>query len=346
VNGPSFNSKLDYAKFDYLSAVPGLVAAPRKGRLISGSSKGEDVHIRAAIIAVVGLVTGMGAFAEAPTKLDPGAFEAVQEAFQALVKRGVTSEDSSISVLGPDATYVGDPKASTPFVERVRTQGGLMVRTRLPVTGQPERPQKDVAELTGRIKDACASGGGVLERRDPASEWRSPRTPVVVRGTNVLSREGLIGQLWCRAPSDAALFMVEVRPASEAWSPPLTLGWHWNIGFDLVSPVELEKHKANRLEYEKAVAALRFNLKVGAQVQIRTSDLPDQLTSEWRERHRYSVGNMCGMVTDVKSPIAQVQIRSTQLAVEIQNLFPQGSKKDLSDVFPSNRDQPQTWCAK
>jgi hypothetical protein len=314
--------------------------------VISGSSKGEDVHIRAAIIAVMGLVAGVGVSAEEPPKPDAGVFEAVKQAFQALVKQGVTSEDSSISVVGPDATYVGDPKASIPFVERVRTQGGLMVRTRLPVTGQPERPQKDVAEITARIKDACASGGGALERREIAAERRSPRTPIVVRGTDVLSREGLIGQLWCRAPSGAPLFLVEVRPASEAWSPPLTLGWHWNIGFDLVSPVELEKHKANRLEYEKAVAALRANIKVGAQVQIRTSDLPDQLTSEWRERHRYSVGNMCGMVTDVKSPIAQVQIRSTQLAVEVQNLFPQGGKKELSDVFPADRDQPQTWCAK
>lgn len=298
------------------------------------------------MIAVVGLITGVGASAEGPPKPDAGAFEAVKQALQTLVKQGVTSEDSSISVLGPDATYVGDPKASIPFVERVRTQGGLVVRTRLPVTGQPDRPQKDVAEVTGRIKGACESGGGVLERRDPASEWRSPRTPIVVRGINVLSREGLIGQLWCRAPSGAALFMVEVAPASEAWSPPLTLGWHWNIGFDLVSPVDLEKHKANRLAYEKAVATLRANLKVGSQVQIRTSDLPDQLTSEWRERHRYSVGNMCGMVIDVKSPIAQVQIRTTQLAVEIHNLFPLGSKKDLSDVFPSDRDQPQTWCAR
>ena len=303
------------------------------------------MHIRVAIIAVMGLAIGAGTSAEAP-KSDTGAFEAVKQVFQALAKQGVTSEDSPISVVVPDATYVGDPKASIPFVERVRTQGGLMVRTRLPVTGHPERPQKDVTEITERIKDACASGGGSLERRDPASEWRSPRTPIVVRGTNVLSREGLIGQLWCRALSGASLFMVEVRPASEAWSPPLTLGWHWNIGFDLVSPVELEKHKANRLEYEKAVAALRANLKVGAQVQIRTSDLPDQLTSEWRERHRYSVGNMCAMVIDVKSPIAQVQIRSTQLAVEIQNLFPLGSKKDLSDVFPSDRDLPQTWCVR
>lgn len=303
------------------------------------------MHIRVAIIAVMGLAIGAGASAEAP-KSDTGAYEAVKQAFQALAKQGVTSEDSPISVVVPDATYVGDPKASIPFVERVRTQGGLMVRTRLPVTGQPERPQKDVAEITERIRDACASAGGSLERRDPASEWRSPRTPIVVRGTNVLSREGLLGQLWCRAPSSASLFMVEVRPASEAWSPPLTLGWHWNIGFDLVSPVELEKHKVNRLEYEKAVAALRADIKVGAQVQIRTSDLPDQMTSEWRERHRYSVGNMCGMVTDVKSPIAHVQIRSTQLAVEIQNLFPLGSKKDQSDVSPTDRDQPQSWCAR
>ena len=326
-------------------AALGQTSVPKRERLISVSSKGEGVHIRVAIIAVVGLAIEAGASAEAP-KSDTGAIEAVKQAFQALAKQGVTSEDSSISVVDPDATYVGDPKASIPFVERVRTQGGLMVRTRLPVTGQPERPQKDVAEITERIKDACASGGGALERRDIAAERRSPRTPIVVRGTDVLNREGLIGQLWCRAPSGSSLFMVEVRPASEAWSPPLTLGWHWNIGFDLVSPVDLEKHKVNRLEYEKAVAALRANLKVGAQVQIRTSDLPDQLTSEWRERHRYSVGNMCAMVTDVKSPIAQVQIRSTQLAVEVQNLFPQGGKRDLSDVFPADRDQPQSWCAR
>lgn len=323
-----------------------MTATPRTGRLTSGSSKGEDVHIRAAIIAVMCLIAGVGASAEESPKPDAGAFEAVKQAFHALVKQGVTSEDSPISVVVPDATYVGDPKGSIPFVERVRTQGGLMVRTRLPVTGQPERPQKDVAEIAGRIKDACASAGGSLERYDPASEWRSPRTPIVVRGTNVLSREGLIGQLWCRAPSGASLFMVEVRPASEAWSPPLTLGWHWNIGFNLVSPVELEKHKANRLEYENAVAALRANIKIGAQVQIRTKDLPDTLTGEWRERHRYSVGNVCAMVIDVKSPIVQVQIRSTQLAVEIQNIFPQGSKKELLDLFPSDRDQPQSWCVK
>lgn len=302
------------------------------------------MHIRAAIVTLIGLIAGVGAFAEVPPAQDAGSFGAVKQSFQALIKQGSTSTDSSVSFLSRDTTYVGDSKASIPFVEMLSTLGGLTVKTRLPMTGQPDRPQKDVAEITGRIKDACESGGGVLERRDP-TWWPEPTsTPVVARGFKALINEGLIGQFWCQASQGPVLFMVEVMPSSEASSPPFSLGWNWSIGFQLVSPGALEKHKARRLEYEKSVTDLRSNLKVGAQVQIRTSDLPDALTGEWRARHGDSVGTMCGLVTDVKGPLAQVQIQSTQFAIEAQRLFPQANKTGIGDLLSVDRHQPQTWC--
>lgn len=302
------------------------------------------MRIRAAIVTLMGLIAGVGAFAEGPPAQDAGSFGAVKQSLQALIKQGSTSTDSSVSFLSRDITYVGDPKARIPFVEMISTLGGLSVRTRLPVTGQPDRPQKDVAEITGRIKDACESGGGVLERRDPPW-WPEPtRTPVVGRGFKALINEGLIGQFWCQASQGPVLFMVEVTPSSEASSPPFSLGWNWNIAFQLVSPGALEKHEGRRHEYEKSVADLRGNLKVGAQVQIQTSELPDALTGEWRARHGDWVGTMCGLVTDVKGPIAQVQIQSTQLAIEAQHLFPQANKKGIGDLMSVDRYQPQTWC--
>lgn len=315
-------------------------------RLISGSKQGGRVQIRAAIITAIGLFGGATVSAETPPSQDVGAFGAVKQVFQALVKQGTTSADSSVSSLSPDITYVGDPNATTPFVEMVPTFGSLMVRTRLPVTGRPERPQKDVAEITGRIKEACGSGGGVIERRDSPLGLPSTSTPVVARGINVLVNEGLIGQFWCRESSGTALFMVDVRPSSDASSPPFSLGWNWNIAFQLVSPNALQKHVARRLDYEKSVVDLRNGLKVGSQVQIRTSDLPDATAGEWHARHRNLVGNLCGMVIDVNGPIAQVQIQTTQLAVEIQHLFPRAKAVALTDVLSADLRQPQTWCVK
>lgn len=186
------------------------------------------MHIRATIITVMALAMNAGAFAESPTR-DIEAFSAVKQALQALVKQGATSEGSSISFLSRDATYVGDPKASAPFVETLPTLGGLMVKTRLPVTGQPERPQKDVAEITGHIKEACTSGGGMLERRDSPWGFEPTTTAIVARGMKALINAGLTGQMWCMTPNGTAMFMVEVVPASGATSPPFSLGWNWCI---------------------------------------------------------------------------------------------------------------------
>ncbi len=304
------------------------------------------MQIRAAIITIIGLLIGISASAAAAPTQDVAAFEAVKQALQALAKQEVTTEESPVSPLSPDITYVGDPNASIPFVEMVPTLGGLAVRTRLPVTGRPERPQKDVGEIMGRIRAACTSGGGLIERRD--LPWGVPptRTPVVARGINVLVSEGLIGQFWCRGPTGAELFMAAVRPSNDASSPPFSLGWNWNIAFQLVSPSALQQHGVRRLDYEKSVEGLRHGLKVGAQVQIRTSDLPESLTGEWNARYRDLVGNLCGMVLEVKGPIAQVQIQASQLAVEIQRLFPQGSRTPLRDVSSVDVRQPQTWCIK
>lgn len=221
-----------------------------------------------------------------------------------------------------------------------------MVKTQLPITGQPERPQRDVAEVVNRVREACANGGGTLERNESPWGFESTRLPVVARGIRVLANSGLTGQFWCNGPSGLAQFMIEVVPASEASSPPFSLGWNWNIAFQLVSPSALQQHAAHRVEYEKSVTDLRSQLKVGTQVQIQTSDLPDSLTDEWRKRHRDVVGNICGMVTEIKGPLAQVQIQGMQLAMEMRTLFPQASKSALSDVLSTKIRQPQTWCLK
>jgi hypothetical protein len=304
------------------------------------------MRIRAANITAIFLAAGAGASTEVPPTQAVGSLGAVKQAFQALVKQGATSEGSSVSFLSRDITSVGDSNSSIPFVETLPTLGGLMVKTRLPVTGQPERPQKDVAEVALLIKDACVAGGGVMERRDSPWGFKPTKTPVVARGFKALMNEGVTGQLWCSEPSGVPLFMVEVTPSSEASSPPFSIGWNWNIAFQLVSPSALEKHGVRRLDYEKSVANLRSGLKVGTQVQVQTKDLPEALTGAWIERHRDLVGNMCGMVIDVRGSIAQVQIQATQLAVEIQHVFPQAKAVALTDVLSADLRQPQTWCIK
>jgi hypothetical protein len=270
----------------------------------------------------------------------------IKNALESLLKQGATSADSPLSSLAADSAYLGNASTNIPYVAMVPTVGGLSVKTRLPITGQPERPQRDVREILAKVNDACTSAGGSSARRDIPGRLRSSGTPVVARGFKALISEELIGQFWCTTPDEKPLFMVEVLPAPGASVPLIPIGWDWNIAFRIVSSGALEQYQAKRVDYEKSVAELRSGIKVGAQVQVRTSDLPDSLTEDWRNRRHDQVGNFCGLVTEVNLPLVQVQIQSTQIAIEIDKLLPQGIKKGLVEVTSFDLAQPHAWCVR
>lgn len=270
----------------------------------------------------------------------------IHKLFESLLKEGETSTESPISPLPPDSTDLGNGKVDAPYLTSVPTAEGLSVKTRLPITGQPDRPQKDVKEILAKVKDACTSGGGEIDRRESSVKPRAISTPVVARGFTALTASNLIGQFWCKKPGAPPLFMVEVVPAAGATVPLVPLGWDWNIAFRLVTTGALERYESQLAAYEKSVADLRSGVKVGTHVQVRTSDLPDAVTEAWRSRRRDQVGNLCGLVIEVKPPLAQVQIQSAQIAIEIEKLLPQGTRIAMDEYTSAYRGQMQTWCVK
>ena len=293
------------------------------------------------------LILGHPGESVAGSDTDIGATAAnIHKTFESFRNRSETASESPISSLPPDTTDLGNGKADAPYLISVPTAEGLSVKTRLPITGHPDRPQKDVKEVLAKVKDACTSGGGEIDRRESSVKPRAISTPVVARGFNALATSHLVGQFWCRKPGTPPLFMVEVVPAAGATVPLVPLGWDWNIGFRLVTTGALEKYEAQLAAYEKSVADLRSGLKVGTHVQVRTSDLPDAVTEAWRSRRRDQVGNLCGLVIEVKPPLAQVQIQSAQIAIEIEKLLPQGTRIAMDEYTSAHRGQMQTWCVK
>lgn len=270
----------------------------------------------------------------------------IQKTFESFRRQGETASESTISFLPPDTTDLGNGKADAPYLIAVPTVEGLSVKTRLPITGQPDRPQKDVKEILVKVKDTCTAGGGELDRRDSSVKPRAISTPIVARGFNALTASNLIGQFWCRKPGAPPLFMVEVVPAAGATVPLVPLGWDWNIAFRVVTTGVLERYEAQLAAYEKSVADLRSGVKVGTHVQVRTSDLPDAVTEAWRSKRRDQVGNLCGLVIEVKPPLAQVQIQSAQMAIEIEKLLPQGTRIAMDEYTSAYRGEMQTWCVK
>lgn len=268
----------------------------------------------------------------------------ITEVFKSLLMEGKTSEGSSMTPIPADLIYAGDAAGAYPFVERIPTGQGILLKTQLPITGHPERPQQDLREVLKKIRESCASSGGSLARREPPVGVYRIEGRQVARGFEALAKENLIGQFWCELPNADPAFFVAVSPSRGATVPLIPTAWDWNIALFPVTGRLLTQHVQRRSEYEQSVAKLRTSLKAGDSVQVRTSELPDTLVAAWQKRFPQGVGNMCGLVTEVRRPLAKVQFQTVELNVDIEKLFPQGTKTPLGEVDTTNQIPLQAWC--
>jgi hypothetical protein len=268
----------------------------------------------------------------------------IDQVFKSLLKEGKTSEDSALVPLSADWIYAGDAASAYPFVDRIPTGRGILLKTRLPITGQPERPQRDLTEVLKKINEACKSSGGNLVRREIPAGISGGEVPQVARGFQALAKENLMGQFWCERVKTDPVFFVVVIPNKGATVPLIPTGWDWNIALWPVTDSVLAQHVKRRSEYEQSVSSLRSSLKVGDNVQVRTPDLPDALIASWQKRFPRLIGSICGLVTEVKRPLAKVQFQTVELSVEVEKLFPQGTKIPLNEVTTTDPLQPQAWC--
>ena len=275
---------------------------------------------------------------------DNAATTSIDEAFRVLLKEGRTSQDSVLVPLARDWIYAGEADGAYPFIDHIPTNRGILLKTRLPITGEPERPQRDLAEVLETVNAACASSGGSIVHRDIPVPIAGPEVPQVARGFKALAKDGLMGQFWCERSKADPVFFVEVQPNSGAKVPLIPTGWDWNIALRPVPGSVLAQYVSRRSDYEKSASTLRDSLKAGDLVQVSTQTLPDSLTGAWQKRFPRQRGSVCGLVTEVKRPLAKVQFQAVELSVDIDKLFPQGTTKSLNEVTVTDQLQPQTWC--
>lgn len=278
--------------------------------------------------------------APAPRDADLG----ITEVFRSLLQEGKTSEGSSLVPIDADWIYAGDATSAYPFFDWIPTGRGILLKTHLPVTGQPELPQRDLNDVLKRVREACASAGGSLAHRESPLGIPSIDGRQVARGFQALANEKLMGQFWCELPKADPAFFVVVKPNRGATVSLIPTSWHWNIALWPVTGNVLAQHVKRRSEYDRSVSTLRNSLKPGDSVQVRTSELPDTLIAAWQKRYPRNVGNMCGLVTEVKRPLAKVQFQTVELSIDIEKLFPQGTRMPLDEVNTTNQLQPQAWC--
>lgn len=146
--------------------------------------------------------------------------------------------------------------------------------------------------------------------------------------------EDLIGEFECQT-------RLEVSPRiSVTWEtgkrrPTEVIPAHdWRFLVEIIGRDQARAHQERFEQHRRGVEALRAKPSVGAEVQVMLDDLPSSLLSRFqqpvnRQRLPYAI---CGLVTELRGPLAQLQIQATTLMIPTRKLLPPGQKLAVDDM--------------
>jgi len=147
--------------------------------------------------------------------------------------------------------------------------------------------------------------------------------------------EGLIGGFEC------VTNRLEVSPRiSVTWEtgnrrPTEVIPPHdWRFLVEFIGRDQARAHQDRFEQHRRSVDALRAKPSVGADVQVMVDDLPSSSLNQFQQpvnrlRLPYAV---CGLVTEFRGSLAQVQIQSATLMIPIQKLLPAGRQTSVDEM--------------
>lgn len=160
--------------------------------------------------------------------------------------------------------------------------------------------------------------------------------------------EGLIGGFECLTNSAAASPRIQVTWETGNRRPTEVIpALHWRFLVESVGREQMLAHQVRFEQHRRKVDGLRAKPTIGTDIQVMADDLPPALLTHFnqptnRMRMPYAI---CGLITDIRGPLAQVQIQSDTLMLPIRKLFPAGQhstadelSRRLEEKAPTQKD--------
>ena len=147
--------------------------------------------------------------------------------------------------------------------------------------------------------------------------------------------EGLIGGFDCLTNSADASPRIQVTWETGNRRPTEVIpAFHWRFLVESIGRDRMLAHQARFEQHRRKVDGLRAKPTIGTDVQVMADDVPPALLTRFKQptnriRIPYAI---CGLITDIRGPLAQVQIQSDALMLPIRRLFPAGQQSTADEL--------------
>lgn len=147
--------------------------------------------------------------------------------------------------------------------------------------------------------------------------------------------EGLIGGFECLTNRFEVSPRISVTWETGNRRPTEVIPAHdWRFLVEFIGRVQARAHQDRFEQHRRGVDVLRAKPSVGDDVQVMVDDLPSSLLTRFQQpvnrlRLPYAV---CGLVTEIRGSLAQVQIQSATLMLPIRKLLPAGQTSTVDDM--------------
>jgi len=161
--------------------------------------------------------------------------------------------------------------------------------------------------------------------------------------------DALMSDVFPRLFDEGLIGTFECAPSRKGTSPRISVTWEtgnrrptevipaheWRFLVEYVDRNLMQTHLSRFDEHKRKVDALRSRPSVGVDVQVIADDLPTALLSRFkqpsnRERLPYPV---CGLITEVRGPLVQVQIQAETVMLPIRKIFPVNSTGSADEMW-------------
>lgn len=204
--------------------------------------------------------------------------------------------------------------------------------------------------LKSSMQQAC--GQSKLEQRPLGPRHGFGRSlPIDTFMTEVYFRafdERLIGEFECQqADKTAPQLMRVIWDDGNRYSASVVPAHEWHFLVESIGPEQLVRHRLRFDQHRRKSDALRTKLAVGSSVQVMAEDVPAIVLAGYRQpenrrKHPYAV---CALVTEVRGPLAQVQIQGQTFMLPARKLLPMGRPASADEMWQHLQQQAPVQLA-
>lgn len=147
--------------------------------------------------------------------------------------------------------------------------------------------------------------------------------------------EGLIGGFECQQSRSEVSPRISVTWETGNRRPTEVIPAHdWRFLVEFIDRDQIRAHLERFEQHRRKVDDLRAKPIVGADVQVMADDLPSGYLARFQQpvnrlRLPYAI---CGLITEIRGPLAQVQMQSDTLMLPIRKLLPAGQRIPVDEM--------------